>query len=524
MKTALLSVWDKTGIIELAQKLAAENWRLVASGGTARALKEAGFSVTSVSEITGAPEMFEGRVKTLHPAIHAGVLARDTDSDRADLAAQGWATIDLVVVNLYPFEEVVAQPETSLAAAIENIDIGGVALLRAAAKNYSRVTVFSSPKDYPDDLARLQDESFRQKMMLKAFATTARYDNAIQSDFARRMLSQRSNLMDKEATSSQKDAPCRDKPINLTLYPVQTLRYGENPHQAAAYYATSPDASTMGGKLLQGKALSYNNLLDLDSAWNAVLNFSEPAVVVVKHLSPCGIATAFCTEDAVAPAIASDPVSAFGSVIASNREVNADFVDEMGKLFVECIVAPSFDEDARALLAKKKNLRLLELDINAPRLTHDLRAIVGGFLRQEVDTGSPKNAPELRVVTNRQPSSEEMNALNFAWKAVQPVKSNAILLAKSDGEKSYTVGIGGGQPNRVDCVRISGERAGAKAKSSVMASDAFFPFPDGVDEAAKLGVTAIIQPGGSIRDEQVIAKANELGIAMIFTGIRYFKH
>ncbi|MBT7991410.1 MAG: bifunctional phosphoribosylaminoimidazolecarboxamide formyltransferase/IMP cyclohydrolase [Anaerolineae bacterium] len=504
MKTALLSVWDKTGVVELAEKLAAENWRLVASGGTARALKEADLAVISVSEITGAPEMFDGRVKTLHPAIHAGILARDTDADRADLAKQDWSTIDLVVVNLYPFEEVVAEPDTSLAKAIEHIDIGGVALLRAAAKNHQRVTVLGSPGDYPKDLASLTDEAFRQKMAFKAFATSARYDNAIQKYF--------SGL-------EQEDAP-----INLSLYPVQSLRYGENPHQSAAYYATSPNAKIMGGNLLQGKALSYNNILDLDSAWNAVQNFDTPTAVVVKHLSPCGIASAPQIEVAIAPAIASDPVSAFGSVIASNREVNAKFVDGMGKLFVECIIAPSFSADAKEILAKKKNLRLLELDITAPRLTHDMRAVVGGFLRQDVDIVPPKNAPEWRVVTQKQPSAEEFAALKFAWRAVQPVKSNAILLAKSDGEKSYRVGIGGGQPNRVDCVRISGERAGDQAAGSVMASDAFFPFLDGVEEAEKMGVTAIIQPGGSIRDDEVIARADELGIAMVFTGMRHFKH
>ncbi len=504
MKTALFSVWDKKGIIELAQKLNAENWRIIASGGTARALKKAGLPVTPVTEITGAPEMFDGRVKTLHPAIHAGILARDTDADRADLAEQGWQTIDLVVVNLYPFEEVVSQPDTSLAKAIEHIDIGGVALLRAAAKNFSRVTTLSTPADYPDDIANLNDKKFRQKMAFKAFATTARYDNAIQNYFA--------ELENAEA------------PIKLSLYPIQTLRYGENPHQSAAYYAENPNASTMGGNLLQGKPLSYNNLLDLDGAWNAVLNFDEPTVVVVKHLSPCGIATAPKVEKAIAPAIASDPISAFGSVIASNREITAKFVENMGKLFVECIIAPSFDADARALLAKKKNLRLLEVELDAPRVTHDLRAVVGGFLRQDVDTGSPADAPAWRVATEKQPTAQEMDVLKFAWKCVQPVKSNAILLAKNDSERSFTVGIGGGQPNRVDCVRIAGERAGDEAVGSVMASDAFFPFPDGIEEAAKVGVTAIIQPGGSIRDEQVIAKADELGIAMVLTGVRHFKH
>ncbi len=510
MKIALLSVWDKTGVVELAQKLAAANWRLVASGGTARTLKEAGLDVTSVSEITGASEMFDGRVKTLHPVIHAGILARDTDADRADLAAQGWSTIDLVVTNLYPFEEVVAQPDIDLAKAIEHIDIGGVALFRAAAKNFKRVTILSAPADYPEELSTFDDESFRQKMAFKAFATTARYDNAIQRYFAG---------LDNAAEDGDVS-----KVLNLTLYPIQSLRYGENPHQRAAYYATDPNASTMGGTLLQGKTLSYNNLLDLDSAWNAVQNFDAPTAVVVKHLSPCGIASASAIEDAIAPAIASDPVSAFGSVIASNREVNAKFVEGMGKLFVECIVAPSFSADAKETLAKKKNLRLLEMGNSASRLTHDLRAVVGGFLRQDADIVPPKNAPEWRTVTQKEPAPKEMAALKFAWRAIQPVKSNAILLAKSDGVNSYTVGIGGGQPNRVDCGRISGERAGNESQDSVMASDAFFPFPDGVEEAAKLGVNAIVQPGGSVRDDAVIAKADELGIAMVFTGMRHFKH
>ncbi|HIE25560.1 MAG TPA: bifunctional phosphoribosylaminoimidazolecarboxamide formyltransferase/IMP cyclohydrolase [Anaerolineales bacterium] len=510
MKTALLSVWNKEGIIKLSQKLVAENWRIVASGGTARVLEKAGLPVTPVFKITGAPEMFDGRVKTLHPAIHAGILARDTDADRADLTEQGWQTIDLVIVNLYPFEAVISQPDITLEKAIENIDIGGVALLRAAAKNFARVTTLSTPADYPDDISSFNDENFRQKMAFKAFATTARYDNAIQNYFA--------GLETAARDSGKSDV------INLTLYPIQSLRYGENPHQSAVYYAENPNARTMGGNLLQGKPLSYNNLLDLDGAWNAALNFDTPTAVVVKHLSPTGIATAPKVEDAIAPAIASDPVSAFGSVIASNRKVTAKFVENMGKLFVECIIAPSFDADARALLSKKKNLRLLEVEPDAPRVTHDLRAIVGGFLRQEADTGSPTNAPEWRIPTQKQPTAQELDTLQFAWTAVQPVKSNAILLAKSDGERNFTVGIGGGQPNRVDCVRISGERAGDEAVGSVMASDAFFPFPDGIKEAAKLGVTAIIQPGGSIRDEEVIAKADELGIAMVLTGVRHFKH
>jgi len=504
MKTALLSVWNKTGVIEFAQRLAAANWHLVASGGTARALRQAGLAVTEVSQITGEPEMFDGRVKTLHPAIHAGLLARDTETDRADLAARGWEAIDLVIVNLYPFEQVVANPKTTLAEAIENIDIGGVVLLRAAAKNFARVTVLSDPADYPEDLSALDDASYRQGMARKAFATTARYDAAIQMYFA----------VLKDETI----------PLQVNLYPAQTLRYGENPHQSAAYYTEKSGDGPMGGRLLQGKPLSYNNMLDLDGAWSSTLNFDAPTAVVVKHVSPCGIASAPRVEQAIAPAIACDPISAFGSVIASNRLVNAEFVCGLGDLFVECIAAPQFTPEALELLSTKKNLRLLQISLDAPRAEYELRSVVGGYLRQSVDIGDPTGAPAWRVVTKRQPTADEMNALKFAWKAVQPVKSNAILLAQSDGEINFTVGIGGGQPNRVDCVRIAGERAGARAAGSVLASDAFFPFPDGIQTAAEMGVTAIIQPGGSVRDEQVIAAADELELAMVFTGMRHFRH
>ncbi len=504
MKTALLSVWDKAGVIELARRLTNAGWRLVASGGTAGALRNAGLEVTEVSQITGEPEMFDGRVKTLHPAIHAGLLGRDTDADRADLEARGWSTIDLVVVNLYPFEQVVARPETTLAEAIENIDIGGVALLRAAAKNFARVTVLSDPADYPEDLSTLEDEAYRQRMARAAFTATARYDKAIQDYFA--------VLEDGSA------------PLRLTLYPAQTLRYGENPHQDAAYYSLQPGGRPLGGQLLGGKPLSYNNLLDLDCAWNAAYNFEEPTVVVVKHASPCGIASAPYVGQAIAPAIASDPLSAFGSVIASNRPVDAGFVRGLGDLFVECIAAPQFTAAALDLLSAKPNLRLLQILLDAPRADFELRSVAGGFLRQDVDTGDPADAPAWGVVTKRAPTADEQAALQFAWKAVQPVKSNAILLAQSDGEVTFTVGIGGGQPNRVDCVRIAGERAGERAHGSVLASDAFFPFPDGVQAAAQLGVTAIIQPGGSVRDEQVIAAADELGLAMVFTGVRHFRH
>jgi len=357
-KTALLSVWDKSGLVAFARRLAAAEWRLIASGGTARTLQAAGLEVTPVEAITGEPEMLSGRVKTLHPAIHAGLLARDTEDDRAALRARGWQPIDLLVVNLYPFEQVIADPQSTPDEAIENIDIGGVALLRAAAKNYARVTVLCDPADYPNDLAVLEDEAYRARLAHKAFALTSRYDAAIQGYFA--------GLTGQPA------------PLRLTLYPISSLRYGENPHQRAVFYSPRPDGAPLNGRLLQGKPLSYNNLLDLDSAWRAVTLFDEPAAVVVKHASPCGIATAPRLEQAIEPAIASDPVSAFGSVIAANRQVTGEFVERMKKLFVECIAAPSFSPDAREMLTARKNLRLLEVPLDAPRPQDELRSVEDG--------------------------------------------------------------------------------------------------------------------------------------------------
>jgi phosphoribosylaminoimidazolecarboxamide formyltransferase/IMP cyclohydrolase len=482
MKTALLSVWDKTGIEALGSKLAAEGWRLFASGGTARILQENGLLITPVAEITGEPEMLGGRVKTLHPAIHAGLLARDSETDRSELSARGWESIDLVVVNLYPFEQVTNQPNCSIQTAIEHIDIGGVALLRAGAKNFSRVTVLCDPQDYPTDLSSFEEPDFRLDMARKAFITTSRYDRAIYHYF----------------NGDSENNP----PINLTMYPVEELRYGENPHQAAAFLSESQYSGPMGGRLRQGKPLSYNNMLDLDGAWRAVALFDEPTVVVVKHVSPCGIAKAETVTDALSPAIASDPVSAFGSVIAANRTVDAAFIQGLGDLFVECIAAPAFSKDALDALDGRRNLRALELPDPKQGGDYEVRSIFGGFLRQSIDFGDPPETLKWEVVTKRVPTNEESKALKFAWMAVQPVKSNAVLLARSDGGKTFTVGIGGGQPNRVDCVAIAGKRAGDRASGSVLGSDAFFPFPDGVETAASLGVTAIIQPGGSRRDEK----------------------
>ncbi|HID83763.1 MAG TPA: bifunctional phosphoribosylaminoimidazolecarboxamide formyltransferase/IMP cyclohydrolase, partial [Anaerolineales bacterium] len=421
------------------------------------------------------------------------------------LEARGWPLIDLVVVNLYPFEEVTARPETTLAETVEMIDIGGVALLRAAAKNFARVTVLCDPADYAEALDPADPAVFRLRMAQKAFAHTLAYDAAIQRYLA-----------------AQAAAP---QAVHLALFPTYPLRYGENPHQNATYYATTPDAPPLAATIrYAGKPLSYNNLLDLDAAWRAVQAFEEPAVVVVKHLSPCGVAVGESVAQALPHAIASDPVSAFGSVIAANRLVDEAFVEALGKLFVEAIIAPGYTPEAEARLTqKRKRIRLLERANGLPAQESEYRSVLGGFLAQEVDHGDPADAT-WRVVTQKQPTEVEMATLRFAWKAVQHVKSNAVLLAQPTEGGFATVGIGGGQPNRVDCVRIAGERAGAKAAGSVLASDAFFPFPDGIEEAAKQGVTAIVQPGGSIRDAEVIAAANRLGLAMVFTGVRHFRH
>jgi len=454
MPGALFSVWDKTGIVDFARQLQSAGWDLIASGGTARVLVEAGLSVQDVAGITGEPEMLDGRVKTLHPAVHAALLARDSEKDMAALRDRGWKPIDLVVVNLYPFEQVMVDPNSTVQDIIEHIDIGGVALLRAAAKNYTRVTVLCDPEDYHCALDSIPEESFRLQMAHKAFVRTAAYDAAIGSFFAK--------LLGEKL------------PFLQPFYPSLELRYGENPHQSAVFYSSSPDGQPLGGELLQGKALSYNNLLDLDAAWRAVVAFSQPAAVVVKHTSPCGIAIA--------------------------------------------------QEASQAILQKKQNLRLLRMPGTEILERVEFRSVLGGLLQQATDFGDPADTPPWQVVTHRQPTEEEMKALQFAWVACQHVKSNSIVLARSDAQSSFTVGVGGGQPSRVDSVRIAGQRAGEKAQGSVLASDAFFPFPDGVVVAADLGVTAIIQPGGSVRDESVIKAANDAGMAMIFTGVRHFKH
>jgi phosphoribosylaminoimidazolecarboxamide formyltransferase/IMP cyclohydrolase len=505
MPTALLSVSDKTGLIELGRSLSELGWTLVASGGTARQLANAGLEVKDVATITGAPEMLGGRVKTLHPKIHGGILARPTAEDRAELQQHGIEAIDLVVCNLYPFQQTVTKAGVTVDEAIEQIDIGGVTLLRAAAKNFERVAAVCDPADYPDISATLAVNGAisldkRSELARKAFAHTAEYDAAI------------SNYLFDQAG----DLPGR---LALSLVKTQEMRYGENPHQSAALYGLNKDVGPLGGVLLQGKALSYNNMLDLDAAWQAAQSFEAPTVVIVKHLSPCGIASGENLAEAFSPALASDPVSAFGGVIAVNQVFDADVAEALGELFVEAIAAPTFTNDARQILKARKNCRLVAIEAALSDQRMEFRSITSGVLVQERDQGDPANT-EWRVVTRRQPTSAEMDTMKFAWKAVQHVKSNSIVFAKGKA----TVGIGGGLPSRVDSVKLAATKAGTQADGAVMASDAFFPFPDGIEAAAAAGVTAVIQPGGSIRDKEVIKAANELNLAMVFTGVRHFRH
>lgn len=499
MPKALLSVYDKSGLVDFAKGLVELGWELLASGGTARLLRENDLEVVEVADYTASPEILNGRVKTLHPAIHGGLLARNTDEDIRQLNKFGWSPIDLVAVNLYPFEDTVAKPDTTLSEAIEQIDIGGVALIRAAAKNHERVTLLCDPQDYTVTLKAFKNSELsaetRQKLAIKGYRLTAHYDTAI------------ANYLENKDVKT------------LDLKKVQTLRYGENPHQTAELLSINSVDGPMGGKILQGKELSYNNLLDLDAAWRAVVSYQKSSIVIVKHLSPCGIASGDNQAQTYRAALASDPVSAFGGIIASNRILEADTALAIKELFVECIIAPGFQPEAMEILSKKKNLRLVEMPNLNIEPVYEYRSIVRGILKQSVDLGDPFETG-WSVVTKRHPDNDEMVALKFAWKACQHVKSNAIVFVQSEA----TVGIGGGQPNRIDCVAIAAQRAGEKSKGAVMSSDAFFPFADSVEAAAAYGITAIIQPGGSVRDADSINAANDHNIAMVFTGVRHFRH
>jgi len=513
MPRALLSVSDKTGLTEFASQLNYLGFEIIASGGTAQALQDEDISVTSIETLTGLHEMLGGRVKTLHPAVHAGILARRTPQDRTELEDAGYSEIDLVVCNLYPFQQTVAKHGITLQDAVEQIDIGGVALLRAAAKNFLNVTVVCDPADYDRVAAALAysneaDLALRRDLAIKAFAHTRDYDTAIHAFLSRDLAP---NMAANDALPSQ---------LSIAVHQVEALRYGENPHQSAAYYSQDGRGGPLGGTVLGGKQLSYNNILDLDAAWRAVSSFDVPAVVIVKHLNPTGIATGATIAEAYPLALASDAVSAFGGVIAVNQMVDDAFVSALGSLFLEAIAAPAFAEEAVTQLnAGRKNCRLLQVPQSFDGNSIEIRTVHRGLLVQRSDMGDPDHTL-LKTVTQRTPTAEEMTALRFGWKAVQHVKSNAIVIA---GTRT-TFGIGGGLSSRVDAVKLAVEKAGDRAQGAVLASDAFFPFPDGVEAAGAAGITAIIQPGGSIRDSEVIETANRLNITMIFTGTRHFRH
>ena len=518
---AVLSVTDKTGVVEFARGLREHNVEILSTGGTARMLREAGMVVRDVAEVTGLPEMLDGRVKTLHPTLHAGILARRDDAEhRRTLEQLAIGYIDMVVVNLYPFEEVAARPQASFAELIENIDIGGPTMIRAAAKNHQDVAVVTSPEDYPailEEMQRCGGQLSREtcwRLAQKAFAYTARYDSAIS-----RTLATLSHTGERTIPRDDELFPQR---LELRFDKLCDLRYGENPHQKAALYAVS--GNQRGGlaraRQLQGKELSFNNLVDLEAAWSLVEEFAEPATAIIKHTNPCGCAAQPTLAASYRKAFETDPVSAYGSVLGFNRPLDAETVEDVAKNFVEAIVAPGYSREALERLAGKKNLRLVEVD-SAVSMEGELHfeQVSGGLLVQEKDRHVLR-AEDLKTVTVRQPTDEQIAGLLFAWKVAKHVKSNAIVYAR-DGQ---VVGVGAGQMSRVDSVRIGARKANLPLPGTVLASDAFFPFPDGVEEAAQAGVVAIIQPGGSIRDSEVIDAANRLGLSMVFTGVRHFWH
>ncbi|MBV7433558.1 bifunctional phosphoribosylaminoimidazolecarboxamide formyltransferase/IMP cyclohydrolase [Cardiobacteriaceae bacterium TAE3-ERU3] len=515
---ALISVANKSGLIDFAKRLQQSGVDILSTGGTAKALREAGIDVTDVSEHTGFPEIMAGRVKTLHPNIHGGILAR-RGTDEAVMAEHGIAAIDLVVVNLYPFRETIAKPDVTLEEAIENIDIGGPTMVRAAAKNHQHVGIVVDPTDYPRVISAIEQNHFdlnlRRSLAVKAFAHTAEYDSAI-TDYL-------SRAFDSKAEDTN-DFPTQ---LHLTYTLVDTLRYGENPHQKAAFYKSNKPVgnSLATAKQHQGKALSYNNIADADAALTTALRFTEDtACVIVKHANPCGVATGESVMQAYNYAHRCDPTSAFGGIIAFNRGLDEETAQEIiSRQFVEVILAPAYSEAALKVLTQKPNIRVLQIDGSGHgKEGRQLSSVRGGLLVQDWDNGSISKE-DLQVVTAREPSHDELENLLFAWRVVQSVKSNAIVLAKDNA----TIGIGAGQTSRVYSSQIAVQKAadeGLDAAGSVLASDAFFPFRDGVDAAAKAGVKAIIQPGGSMRDQEVIDAANEHGIAMIFTGMRHFRH
>lgn len=516
VQRALISVSDKTGIVDLAQGLAAAGVEILSTGGTAKAMRDAGVKVIDVSEYTESPEVMDGRVKTLHPRVHGGLLMRELDSDRAELAMLGGKPIDLVVVNLYPFEQTVARGAAH-DEVVENIDIGGPSMVRSAAKNHTRVTVVTDPGDYAEVLAAATSEqgtslSLRARLAAKAFGHTAAYDGAIAGYL----------------TSLREDGTREVFPRTLTvqLEKAYDVRYGENPHQKGAFYV---DRDAGPGSLARaeavgagGKELSFNNLVDVDAALECVRELERPGAVVVKHTNPCGVAVGETLAQAYLAAREADALSAFGGIVALNRQVDLATAELLAETFLEAVIAPSFAPDALEKLKKKSALRLLSLGSleapDAPMLTY--KRVSGGLVVQDRDASAKGEVTQGRVVTQRRPTDEEMRGLELAWRVCKHVKSNAIVFAKGD----VTVGVGAGQMSRVVAVELAAQKAGDAAKGAVMASDAFFPFPDGVEAAAKAGITAVAQPGGSKKDDDVIAACDRAGLAMIFTGVRHFRH
>jgi phosphoribosylaminoimidazolecarboxamide formyltransferase/IMP cyclohydrolase len=524
IRRALVSVTDKSGLVEFAQVLAGFGVELISTGGTAKALREAGLAVRDISDLTGFPEMLDGRVKTLHPRVHGGLLfVRGNAQHEAAAAAHGIQPIDMVIVNLYAFQKTAAQPGVLFGHLIENIDIGGPSMVRSAAKNFEDVAIVTSIADYPaliEEMNGAHDAALsretRWRLAKEAFSTTAAYDTAI------------ANTLDQIAETGTADQPAAldtaafPSTLRINLPLAQSLRYGENPHQRAALYADGTGRGIAGATQLQGKELSFNNLVDLDACWELAQELQpgkgdQPAVAIIKHTNPCGAATGATVLEAYRKALACDPVSAFGGVIGINQTVDAEAAEEIAKLFVEAIVAPSFTPEARQRFSAKKNLRLVEIRPAPPRPV--VKHVSGGLLLQDADTERVTES-ELKVVTWRPPTAEELRSLIFAWRVCKHVKSNAIVYAR-DGQ---TVGVGAGQMSRVDAARFGAMKAVLPLKGTVAASDAFFPFPDGLEAVAAAGATAVIQPGGSVKDQDVIAAADRLGVAMVFTGIRHFRH
>jgi len=513
IQRAILSVTDKTGLVDFARRLSSLGIELVSTGGTAKLLRDSGIAVKDISDLTGFPEMLDGRVKTLHPKVHGGILHRRADSKHvAAVKEHGIQPIDMVVVNLYAFEKTAAKSGVHFEELIENIDIGWPSMIRSAAKNFHDVAIVTSPADYESIASELEktggtlSRETKWRLAKKAFATTAAYDSAIASTFER--------ISPENVDLSEQSFP---PTLRLSFHKTLDLRYGENPHQKAAMYSDGSGKGVANARQLQGKELSYNNIVDLQAAWDLAQEFDEPVVAIVKHTNPCGTATGKTLAEAYKRALECDPVSAFGGVIGVNRPIDLAAEEEMHKLFLEVIAAPGFDQAAKDKFASKKNLRLVEVEPADQKWI--LKKVSGGLLVQDADSRALQDS-DLTVVSKRPPTPEETRALLFAWKVCKHVKSNAIVYAR-DGQ---TVGVGAGQMSRVDSAKIGAMKAQLPLKGTVAASDAFFPFPDGVEEIAKAGATAIIQPGGSTRDPEVIEAADRLGLAMVFTGIRHFRH